>query len=201
MLKKSTFWITVIACAIVWTVLIAHNRHVGYFAAETSVYPMQLRDDSKNATVNPCFKLRRLLSSDDFKESVIRNAAIAGLNGDSYHRIVYFHETNDHQIRLHVYMRDSAAALSLSSLILQQIAQQLPPVACPISLHEAPVADYMHGCTCSDTVAVDCCEITDSPHIVCSPSPLQLPLLSLLSLVFSFLTIGAIVQLWKSIRS
>jgi len=95
-MMKTLFWASTAICAVIMTLLICHNRHVGYYEAVAVIRPiMEVQDNDTNA----CYWSKTLLAAED----------IDGLR---------FHETHDKQISLHLYMHDSVAALDNMALAI-----------------------------------------------------------------------------------
>ena len=194
------FGLAVVLCTIAGTWLLGLNRHLGCYEIAASVYPMQMRSDCQTATVNPCFEVRRILASEDLKAAVLEHFPSKELDKKNYSRRVRYHETNDHQMVIQVFMRDSSAALAVAAFMVDYVNNAL--LQSPqrqhedCGLHEAAVSDYalMAG-NCSATVIYSV--VTDSPRIMRSPSIGRWGLYGSLSFLFSLLVLGTTVYLWR----
>ena len=142
---KTLFWASTVICAVILTLLICVNRHVGYYEAVAVFRPTLVVQESDT---NACYWAKEILASDEFGR-------------------VTYNETNDKQICLHAYTKDSANAIEtvndMTDLAMKRCAE--------------------YGITG---------EVTQEPRIVTTPSPNLYIRYAGLSLIFSFLVLGAI---------
>lgn len=195
---KKFFWIAVAICSVIWTLLLWHNKHLGYYEAEASIYPMQMKNEGDSlSTVNPCSKVIRILSSSDFREEVIRNVACDRLTSRNYDHHIQCHETADHQVRMRVFLSDSSEALKVTVQMVQTVNRmflQSPStrIECNSDFREAFVKDYLQMAINGDSTSFMCCDIIDSPHLVRNPSVGAGILYFCLSFLFAMLVVGSL---------
>ena len=115
-MMKTLFWASTAICAVIMTLLICHNRHVGYYEAVAVIRPiMEVQDNDTNA----CYWSKTLLAAED----------IDGLR---------FYETHDKQISLHLYMHDSVAALDNMVLAIDFATKRFTKKGIRSIITEAP---------------------------------------------------------------
>lgn len=133
-------------CAVALTWFVYHYRHVGYYEGVAVVRPML---EVQESDTTACYWTKEVLSSADF-------------GGIAYN------ETNDKQICLRAYMRDSVATLdSITSAVARAIER------------------------CSE-LGVETI-VTVKPFIASVPSTGQYIRYAVLSLIFSTLFTGAVI--------
>lgn len=141
---------SVVASATLLTLLICRDRHVGYYEAVAVMHPTL---EVERSDTNACYWTKEILSNEDFNE-------------------ISYNETNDKQICMRVYMRDSSAALDkLSSAV------KLAKEKCSASRVQS--------------------EVTTTPYIERTPSKRQFIRYAGLSLIFSIMIAGAAFVGWK----
>ena len=112
-MMKTLFWASTAICAVIMTLLICHNRHVGYYEAVAVIRPiMEVQDNDTNA----CYWSKTLLAAED----------IDGLR---------FYETHDKQISLHLY---SVAALDNMALAIDFATKRFTTKGIRSIITEAP---------------------------------------------------------------
>ena len=205
--QRIIFIIAVVVCTIAGTLFISRNKHLTMYEATASIYPMQMRcDGGSEATINPCYKYKRILASEEFN-----NSLPAGTRALQTWK---FHESNDHQIHVSLYMKDSNEAVEMLTRMVE-LANEMyencnsTQLEKESSCHEAVVADYQKlvAETLQDSSCVAgmphllCCDITSSPQIVRVPSVGSIVFYALLNLLFSLIVCGATALIYKRSRN
>lgn len=199
-------WIAVVLFSIVGTLLVTINRHLMQFEAEASLYPMQMRCDEAMASVNPCFKAKRILESTGFREVVIERVSVDELTPKTYDYHVRVYETSDHQLSLHSYFSDSATARSVLTIMVETLNAMYDEsvstfIECNTDYHEALVEDYIRY---SEDAAPDefvCMDVVDEPRIIGKPSGSRILLYLCLSSLFVTMVAGFSIVLWRKLRN
>ena len=203
--SKIVLWISVAMLSIVGTLLVAINRHLTQFEATASIYPMQMRCDQAPASVNPCFKAKRILNSSDFRHAVIEKALIDNLTEKTFDRHIQVYETLDHQLSLHSFFSDSVAACSILTIIVEKLTETFDTsnstlIECNTNYHEALVEDYFRRGEDTTPDQFMSMDMVDCPRIVRRPSASQIFMYFCLSFVFSMMVIWFSVSIWRKLR-
>lgn len=224
--QRIIFIIAVVVCTIAGTLFISRNKHLTMYEATASIYPMQMRcDGGSEATINPCYKYKRILASEEFNNSLTALTALTALPaGTRALRTWKFHESNDHQIHVSLYMKDSNEAVEILTRMVE-LANEMyencnsTQLEKESSCHEAVVADYQKlaaGSTRRDAGKLAgapnqiraagmphllCCDITSSPQIVRVPSVGSIVFYAILNLLFSLIVCGATALIYKRSRN
>lgn len=88
---KTMFWVSTAIGAVILTLLICANRHVGYYEAVAVFRPTLVVQESDT---NACYWAKEMLRADTFCR-------------------VTYNETHDKQICLHTFTKDSAIAIEI----------------------------------------------------------------------------------------
>lgn len=168
-----------VSLSLLFAALIASYVHVGECGASACIYPLQMNRDGAAASVNPNYKLRRILQSDDFARH------IEAEHGIDYRRQVNCYETHQHEHVITVYARDTATALQALEGMLRRIEATFwgynsSKIALESDYDEAAVEDYRwsdEGCRAASLTEVDtsraailCFDVVETPHITGVPS-------------------------------
>ncbi len=183
---------------------------------------MQMRcDGGSEATINPCYKYKRILASEEFNNSLTALPALPA--GTRALRTWKFHESNDHQIHVSLYMKDSNEAVEMLTRMVE-LANEMyencnsTQLEKESSCHEAVVADYQKLVAETNLPAggpnlqwslgralqsphLLCCDITSSPQIVRVPSVGSIVFYAILNLLFSLIVCGATALIYKRSRN
>lgn len=197
------FWICTILLTFVCFFSFCYKQVKPYdYTASAKLYPLVMAKSQKQpveACVNPCFMLKRVLSSNDFQKEL-------QINNTSFSKSFTFHETNDHCIEIICCHKDADKSIkTLQKAINISEAVLWGYTSSRLSLEqdycESIVKDYgkfsaSHTDTCnikntdvkssSDSTLqgqVLCLNIIEAPHIVQEPG--FRPLIA--ALLFSFL--------------
>jgi hypothetical protein len=208
--QRIIFIIAVVVCTIAGTLFISRNKHLTMYEASASIYPMQMRcDGGSKATINPSYKYKRILASEEFNNSLPALPA-----GTRALRTWKFHESNDHQIHVSLYMKDSNEAVEMLTKMVE-LANEMyencnsTQLENESSCHEAVVADYqklvtetLQDSSCAAGMPhLLCCDITSSPQIVRVPSVGSIVFYAILNLLFSLIVCGATALIYKRSRN
>lgn len=174
-----------------------------HFDVVAEVYPVQMvAGETPEASINPCYKMRRALESEEFKNKLV-NCSNGVLSDANFHSVFKFYETPQHTMLLHLYVDDTLAGLRLMSdavALMKQTYDNYPSSLLEMAsgghLAEASVADY-HWDTI-DTLFV--ADIIDHPYVVSSPKPMHWVKTFLLAVVFSFCSSAALLLLVTNLR-
>ena len=135
-----------VVCAVVLTWFVYHYRHVGYYEGVAVVQPML---EVQESDTTACYWTKEILTSADFEG-------------------IAYNETNDKQICLRAYMRDSVTTLdTITSAVAKAIEK------------------------CSELGVKT--KVTVKPFIASGPSTGQYIRYAVLSLLFSALFTGAVI--------
>ncbi len=167
------------------------------------VYPVQMvTGETSKASINPCYKTRRVLESEEFENKLI-SCSRGMLTKDNFHSVFKFYETPQHTMLLHLYADDTLAGLLVMSDALVLMKQTYDNYPSSIverisggSLAEASVADYHWDGI--DTLFV--ADIIDHPYVASSPKPMHWAVTFLFSLVFSFCAAAAFSLLVTNLK-
>ena len=224
--QRIIFIIAVVVCTIAGTLFISRNKHLAMYEASASIYPMQMRcDGGSKATINPSYKYKRILASEEFNNSL--PALPAGVQAP-VERVEglcawKFHESNDHQIHVSLYMKDSNEAVEMLTRMVE-LANEMyencnsTQLEKEGSCHEAVVADYQKLVAETNLPAggpklqwslgralqsphLLCCDITSSPQIVRVPSVGSIVFYTILNFLFSLIVCGAAALIYKRSRN
>lgn len=170
----------------------------------SEVYPVQMvSTETSQSSINPCYKMRRILGSEDFKRKMTA-ASQNMLSEDNFNCCYKFYETPQHTMFLHLYVDDTVAGLRLMSYavaLLKRTYDEYPSSilerASGGSLIEAKVPDY-HWDEINTVFVTD---IVDQPYVASSPKAHRLVVTLLLSIVFSFCIAAAFCLLISNLKN
>lgn len=170
----------------------------------SEVYPVQMvSTETSQSSINPCYKMRRILGSEDFKRKMTA-ASQNMLSEDIFSRCYKFYETPQHTMFLHLYVDDTVAGLRLMSYavaLLKRTFDEYPSSilenASEGNLVEAKVPDY-HWDEINTVFVTD---IVDQPYVASSPKAHRFVVTLLLSIVFSFCIAAAFCLLISNLKN
>lgn len=200
--KNKYFYLTWILLATAFVGLKAgFTPHYYLYDSQLVIYPcsfvMPGGDDS--AVVNPCYKIKRIVESDDFRHYMTADGQLTDRN---FARRLRIYETPEHTIVLHAFTPDSLAGLALlgrAQAYINDTYNSLPSsiIKQNTGLEEAQIADY-HWDT-ADCLGV--CDPVSSPDIVSKPCWRDWLVLAFSSLVFAMCLAAAGTFIVNQIRA
>ena len=186
-----------------------HRNGSAYYEAVAEIYPMEMRSNTyRLSTTTPCYRVKRLSTTDDFKASVCEHCNI---NATEYGNHIFCYETTTHTLILKAHLRDSLLALSTVDKMLKLIDTDFwkllsVQIEQSSNYREAPIKDYhwdsIPHAVSEDTVGAPfmCYDTIQSPHITQTPQPLHWIKALLLSLVFATVVCGSIAFLIEKLK-
>ena len=191
-LKSKWFYVVGICLtAIIFTLRVLTIPTYRYHDIVTVVYPSQmLSRDASSASVNPCYKMRRVIQSETFKKQLIclSQGTVDEKNIDRKYKC---YETPSHTIVMHLYCNDTATGIHIMNGMLNVALETYNNYPSTLienitggSLIEAAVPDYKWETT--DTIYA--ADIIDQPYVASSPKPSSWVETFVQSLLFSLCT-------------
>jgi len=135
-----------------------------------TVYPVQMTDRCSDSVVNPCYKMTRILKSQDYKRHII--AVSDGiLYEGNYDKRFKVYETPQHLIAIHLFTKDTVQGLLFMAKAVEYLtdvynAYPSSQIEAHSDLEESMILDYRWD-TCS---GFSVCDVVDSPYVYTSPS-------------------------------
>lgn len=166
--SKSTYLVAICMAATIFIFRALAIPSYSNYDIVATVYPVQMTN-SCDSVINPCYKMSRILKSNDYKRCII-SVSDGLLNENNYAKNFKTYETPQHLIVLHLFTKDTVQGLRLITKALDCLTDTYnsfpsSKIGSCSNLQECMITDYSWDLC--DTLSV--CDIVDRPYVCTSP--------------------------------